>query len=251
MPWDFVLILFALGVLVPWRGTVRVRQLLSRPEVYHADRLALYASTIGFQCLAVAVAAWRGYAHGFTAQHLGVAISEPPVTAATALTLSLLLVANQLLSLRRLARLPANRQGFLHHMARKIMPHDSTETLLFVALAVTVALCEEFLYRGFVFAAIQDATADSVLLGGIGSSALFALAHAYQGRRGLATTFVLGLVFAAVRTWTASLAPSIVAHLLADLVAGLAAPRLLKGTPSTTSMDPATAPSSKNSGEAS
>jgi membrane protease YdiL (CAAX protease family) len=251
MPWDFALILFALGVLVPWRGAVRIRQLLGRPQVLSADRLALYASTMVFQWLAVAVAAWRGYAHGFTLRHLGVAVPEPLLTAATALALSLLLVATQLLSLRRLARLPAHRQGFVHHMARKIMPHNLAETVTFLALAVTVAFCEEFLYRGFVFAAIQDAAAGSVLVAAIGSSALFALAHAYQGRRGLATTFILGLVFAAVRTWTASLAPCVVPHLLADLVAGLAAPRLLVDSPDTVTVDPAIAPSPRTPGEAS
>lgn len=227
MPWDFALILAVLGVLVPWHGAVRIKQLLARPRLDTADRLALYASTVAFQWLAVAVVAWRCHARRVTAAHLGLALPEPKITTATALALSLLLGVSQFLSLRRLARLPANRQGFLHQVAEKVMPQNLIEALAFVALASTVALCEEFLYRGFAFVVLEHAAADSVIFAVLGSSALFALAHIYQGRRGLFLTFLAGILFAAVRVWTASLAPSITAHLVADLVAGLGAPRYL------------------------
>ena len=227
MPWDFALILFVLGVLVPWRGAVRIRQILARPRLETADRLALYASTVAFQWLAVGVVAWRCHARALTAQHLALAFPEPELTATTTLALSLLLGASQLYGLRRLARLPADRQGFLHQMARKVMPQNFVEALAFVALAATVSLCEEFLYRGFVFAVLQDAARDSLLLAALGSSLFFALAHFYQGRRGLASTFVVGLLFALARILTGSFAPGIVAHLVADLFAGLRAPRLL------------------------
>jgi uncharacterized protein len=230
MPWDFALILFALGVVVPWRGAVRMRKLLARPSLETADRLMLYVSTIVFQWLAVAVVAWRCYARGLNAQRLGVAFPEPVLTTVIAVALSLVLAANQFLGLRRLARLPAQGRSFLYEMAEKVMPHNFVEALVFIALAFTVAPCEEFLYRGFVFAALERAAGGSLLLATIGSSALFGLAHLYQGRRGLISTSLMGCVFAAARIWTGSLAPPIAAHLLADLVAGLAAPRLL--TPS-------------------
>ncbi len=227
MPWDFAIILVVLGVLVPWRGAARIKQILARPRLDTSDRLALYASTVAFQWFAVGVTAWRCHARGVTAAHLAVAFPEPELTVATTLALTLLLGGSQLYSLRRLARLPTHPQGFLHHMARKVMPQNSVEARAFVALAATVALCEEFLYRGFVFAVVQDAAHDSLLLASLGSSVLFALAHLYQGRRGLRSTFVVGLMFAGARTLTGSLAPSIVAHLVADLIAGLGAPRLL------------------------
>ncbi len=229
MPWDLALILLVLAVVVPWRGAARIKQLLARPQLATADRLTLYASTIAFQWLAVAVTTWRSFAHGFTPARLGLAFGEPELTTAITLALAVILGANQFFSLRRLARFPAHRQGFLHQLARKLMPQTLVEALAFVALVVTVALCEEFLYRGFAFAALQQATG-SELLAALASSAMFALAHLYQGRRGLATTFIVGLIFAGARILTASLAPSIVAHLLADLLAGLAAPRLLAAT---------------------
>ncbi len=231
MPWDFALILLVLAVLVPWRGAARIKQLLARPQLATADRLALYASTIAFQWLAVGVTAWRCYAHGLSAQRLALAFREPQLATATTVTLALFFAASQLFSLRRLARLAPHRHGFLHHMVQKVMPQTPVERLAFVALVITVALCEEFLYRGFAFAVIQEEAKGSVIVAALGSSALFALAHIYQGRRGLLTTFAVGLVFSGARVVTASLAPSIVAHLVADLLAGLAAPRFLRGPP--------------------
>jgi len=74
MPWDILLIFFVLGVIVPWRGRARLQQLLAKPRVEPAERLSLYCSTIAFQWLAAAVAAWRAWARGFSAQQLGLAI---------------------------------------------------------------------------------------------------------------------------------------------------------------------------------
>ena len=227
MPWDFALIFAVLGVVVPWRGAVRIKQLLRQPQLTTADRLALYASTIAFQWVAVGVTAWRSSARGLTAQRLGLTFSQPELTIATALALAVLLSISQVFALRRLARAPADRHGFIYQMAQKLMPHNLIEGLAFVALVITVALCEEFLYRGFVFAALQSVTPRSVLFPALGSSLMFALAHIYQGRWGLVTTFAVGMIFAGTRILTGNLAASIVAHLATDLVAGLMAPRLV------------------------
>ncbi len=71
MPWDFVLILAVLGVFVPWRGAVRVRQLLARPQLTSADRIKLYVSTIAFQWLAAATVFWRSAERGLSRADLG------------------------------------------------------------------------------------------------------------------------------------------------------------------------------------
>src|SRR5712691_2187464 len=70
MSWDFIIIFLILGVLVPWRGSVRVRKLLAQPALSTTDRLSLYASTIAFQWLAAFIVAWRSFARGFTASDL-------------------------------------------------------------------------------------------------------------------------------------------------------------------------------------
>ncbi|MBI3661968.1 MAG: CPBP family intramembrane metalloprotease [Acidobacteria bacterium] len=228
MPWDFALILFVLGVLVPWRGFVRIRELLRQPALTTAERLAVYASTIVFQWFAVTVVLWRATAHAISAARLGIALPDLALAAFATVALLLPLLANQFYGLRRLARLPPEQQGFLGQLARKLMPQNLLESLAFIALACTVAACEELLYRGFVFTVLYAASGGALAAAIFGSSLLFALAHLYQGRRGLFATFVVGLLLAAARAWTGSLAPCIVVHLVVDLAAGLAAPRLLR-----------------------
>ena len=102
------------------------------------------------------------------------------------------------------------------------MPQELTEALVFAALVGTVSLCEELIYRGFVFAVFREFGGGSAALAIVGSSALFALGHAYQGRRGVINTFVLGLLLAGARSWSDSLLPPILAHLAVDATAGLA-----------------------------
>jgi membrane protease YdiL (CAAX protease family) len=87
------------------------------------------------------------------------------------------------------------------------------------------------LYRGFVFMAFVRLIVNFWLpnaAAAILSSAWFSLAHLYQGRRGIITTFVVGMVFVLIRMWTGSLIPAITAHIGIDLVVGIYAPRILR-----------------------
>jgi len=230
MPWDFVLIFLVLGVVVPWRGSVRIRELLRQPALSTADRIAVYASTIALQWFAVAVVVWRSRAHGIEPDRLGMALPHLALSAFASAALLVPLLANQVYALRRLSRMPPEQQGFLGELSRNILPQNSVETLVFIALVCTVAACEELLYRGFVFAALYTAAGESLAAAIIGSSVMFSLAHVYQGRRGLLATFVVGLLLAGARAWTGSLAPCVVVHLAVDLTAGLAAPRMLRAS---------------------
>jgi uncharacterized protein len=151
-----------------------------------------------------------------------------------AIVLTALLCLNQWVGLRKIARVPANQRGFLFQFSQKIMPQTSTEALAFVALACTAGLSEEFVYRGFVFAVFSRAFAGSVapaFFAMVISSTWFAMAHLYQGRRGILTTFVVGILFSAVRVWSGNIVPAMVGHIGVDLVAGLCAPRLLRARP--------------------
>jgi membrane protease YdiL (CAAX protease family) len=63
------------------------------------------------------------------------------------------------------------------------------------------------------------------------SSILFGLAHLYQGRAGLVSTTVLGLLFGTSRAALGSLLPVVVWHAGVDVVAGIAGPMyLIKNT---------------------
>jgi membrane protease YdiL (CAAX protease family) len=221
-PWDFLLIILVLAIVVPWRGVIRVRELLTRPYLSTKERLTLYGSTIVFQWLAAIVTVWRSLARGLTPEALGMAPESGARGLILGLLMALALGSLQIFSLRQLSRLPIEKRGHLFQVALKLMPQNFSEAFAFVILVVTVSLCEEVIYRGFAFAVFKNVGAGSLMFALIGSAALFAIGHAYQGKRGLISTFVLGMILALARSWADSLLPAIMTHLIVDLTAGLA-----------------------------
>lgn len=242
MHWDFAVILLFLGVAVPLLGRRRLRKLLEAPQTTKRERFVLYGSTATFQWIAVAVILWRTSAHSISSAQLGLAVPHPLWTIIAAVALSALILANQLFSLHHFATHPAEPRGILPQLAAKVFPQDSSERVAFAGLVATVAICEEIIYRGFAQHVFQRWAGDVVAAGILGSALIFALAHLYQGRRGITATFVVGIVFALVRAYVGSLAPAMVAHFAADLTAGFLTPgrlrsvsQLANGAPSETS----------------
>jgi membrane protease YdiL (CAAX protease family) len=234
---DFALILIFLGVAVPLLGRRRVRQLMAMPHTTKALRLRLYASTIAFQWIAAAIIFWRAQSHSLSFAQLGVAVPNVRLSVVVAALLSGLIFLNQTFSLRRISQHPGQLRGVLPHLALKIFPQDSPERLAFAALVCSVAICEEFIYRGFALRVFDSVAHGSAAAAVLGSAALFALAHLYQGRWGLLATCVVGILFGSICVWTASLLPSVVAHFVADLSAGFMAPARIKSALAATTSD--------------
>jgi membrane protease YdiL (CAAX protease family) len=224
IPWDFVLILALLGVVLPWRGVARMKRFLSKPDLTAADRLSLYGSTILFQWLIVLIVVLRCAARTVGAEELGVAAPDSWQVAWTSVGLATVLSTIQVIGLRRMRKVESAQRGALFRITEKIMPRTLTEFLVYAALACTAGVSEEFLYRGFVFTAFVRMIVNFGAPNGFAvilSSAWFALAHLYQGRKGVITTFVVVILFAAMRLWTGSIIPAITAHIGIDLVAGI------------------------------
>jgi len=228
MPWDFALILAILAIIVPLLGKRRVRRLVETARTSKLDRLTLYGSTMAFQWATAGIILWRAAAHRTRLDQLGIAIPRPALAVVLAISLSGLFLANQLFSLKRLSDPKVPHSTILTHFAFKVFPQDDVERLAFFALVSTVAICEELIYRGFAQFAFQQLTGLTVVAVVL-SAILFSLAHAYQGKQGLASTLAVGLIFASVRAWTGSLVPSIAAHFVTDLTIGLLAPLRLRG----------------------
>jgi uncharacterized protein len=226
MPWDVWLIFLLLGVFVPWRGRLRLRELMAKPLVTGSERVSLYISTIVFQWGAVGVAGWRAWAHQYTIAELGLVTRNDLLLASLAILGSATLATLQWLNLRRMGRLPEKARGRLQTLAERILPQSTMERIPFFALAITAGVCEEFLYRGFAMAALGRA---GLPLWGVVmlSSLLFGFAHLYQGRSGLLGTMILGLLFGSARVHLDSVIPVMVWHAAVDVVAGVAGPRYL------------------------
>lgn len=231
IPWDFVLILLFLGFYIPWRGASRIKKLLDKPELTSADRLSLYASTILFQWLIVALVAVRASARSVSPEELGLAARNPWQIAWVSIALTGILCFNQVIGLRKIVHVPEDKRGSVFAITEKIMPRTRVETFVYAALACTAGISEEFLYRGFVFMAFvrmivnygPPQTAAAFL-----SAVWFSLAHLYQGWRGMITTCVVGLIFVFVRIWTGSLIPVIAAHIGIDMIVGIYASRIFR-----------------------
>ena len=227
MYWDFALILLFLGIAVPLLGRRRVRQLMQRPSTTKENRLTLYASTIAFQWIASGIILWRTAAHGISTAELGLGVPRPRATLALAIGVVFLVLLNQIFGLKKLATQPAANQGLVPQLAQKLFPQDQLERLAFFALVVTVAVCEEFIYRGFVQHVMHELSAGSAYIAVVSSAVFFSFAHLYQGRRGLISTFTVGILFGVTTAVTLSLIPSIAAHFAADFSAGTLAPRYM------------------------
>lgn len=226
MSWDVWVIFLVLGVVLPWRGRVRMKKLLAKPLVTTEERLSLYASTIAFQWCAVAIVAWRAWAHHFTAAQLGLLLHDKFRLVVASIVGALTIASLQWLNLRRVGKIPRESRGRLQPMAERILPQSLVELLPYLALAITAGLCEEFLYRGFAMAVLAQVGLKSwavVLL----SSILFGLAHSYQGRGGVVMTFLIGLILGTSRIVYNSLVPAMLWHSAVDVVAGTAGPRYL------------------------
>jgi membrane protease YdiL (CAAX protease family) len=108
----------------------------------------------------------------------------------------------------------------------KTRPEKAWAVLL---LAPTAALCEEFLYRGFLLAQLSQ-WLHSGTWAWAASSLAFGLAHVYQGWSGMVRAALLGAMLAYPVIHFGSLYPSMLAHGLIDALAlAWLGPRFLAG----------------------
>jgi membrane protease YdiL (CAAX protease family) len=100
-----------------------------------------------------------------------------------------------------------------------LIPKTRQEKLWSVLLlAPTAALCEEFLYRGFLLAQLTQ-WLGSGAWAWAASSLAFGLAHVYQGWNGMVRASLLGALLAYPVIHFGSLCPSMLAHGLIDALA--------------------------------
>jgi membrane protease YdiL (CAAX protease family) len=226
MPWDFTLIFAFLLIVIPWRGRVRLRRLLSIDLVGSKEKITLYATTIAFQWIMAMVVAWRALARGLTPAELGLSPVGWTRMLLPSLVGAIVLGGLHWLNLRRVGKMDGLAADLMRSLGKRILPNSFLEMLPYFALAVTAGVCEEFLYRGFGMAALSHVGLPTwmvVLL----TSLLFGLAHTYQGKSGVVGTSLLGMVLGGFRVLLQSIVPLSVWHTTVDLVAGIAGRKYL------------------------
>ncbi len=100
-----------------------------------------------------------------------------------------------------------------------LLPSDSARDYIwFGLLCVTAGVCEECLFRGFLMHYLGASPFHlSMTIAIILSAGVFGLNHLYQGLSGMATSAVLGVIFALLFVATGNLLLPMLVHALVDL----------------------------------
>ncbi len=115
---------------------------------------------------------------------------------------------------------PAVRERVRERLAnvKRLLPASRAEYALFAVLACTAGICEELLFRGYLF--WYGSQFLPVLWAAALQAVLFGVAHFYQGPRGIVLTGLAGVFFTAAVFVTGSIWPAMLIHALMDLNAG-------------------------------
>jgi membrane protease YdiL (CAAX protease family) len=183
--------------------------------------LRIYAWNILAEWSLAAACAWVIHKNGLTLADFGERLGNPSRTliiAGLALVTIVVLTITSRMQARKVS--PEELRKATAHV-RKLLPTTGGERVVFIAVALTAGLCEEFLYRGWLLNVIAAATG-SPWVALILSSILFGFAHFYQGPQGMLGAAVLGIVFGTLFIASGSLFPVQALHALIDLNNGLA-----------------------------
>ncbi len=183
----------------------RRRREPSRPG---SAKLVRYARTIVVLWTLCALAVYALALHGLDSRDIGL---RPPHSG-----WQLFLGAAVVIALLASGRRRPADAGYLRAI-RAVVPASRAEWALFLPLALSAGLCEEFLYRGYALTVIASLSG-SVVVGVALSSLAFGAAHAYQGRAGMLAAFGSGLFYAALFLFSGSLYPCMLGHFAQDLL---------------------------------
>lgn len=185
-------------------------------------RISVYARSIAILWAAAIALLLHWLAAGRPFPTIGLVWPATQESSARTLVLCVLVVVFFAQQIRTVSRSEAARARFAAqleaHTVSALMPRTIAEARMWAGVSLTAGICEEVLYRSFLlwyFEAFLDRG-----LAAIAAVVAFGLAHAYQGRRGMLATGVIGGLAMAAYLATDSLVAPIVFHATVDLVNG-------------------------------
>jgi len=99
-----------------------------------------------------------------------------------------------------------------------MLPQAPFERVLWVGFALTAALCEELVYRGYLlkqFKALTDSTLAAIVL----QALVYGLVHLVLPAQMAVSVGLLGVLLGALAVWQRSLVPGIILHVGVGLAA--------------------------------
>ncbi|WP_455365835.1 CPBP family intramembrane glutamic endopeptidase [Kaarinaea lacus] len=216
MSWFDHLLVLVFAFLAPyhgWRNYPKFLEMLkqdpvaTRHGVYLGNIIALWGMTL------LVLGAW--FYSGRPAANLGLA----PMTgqpALISLVIVIAIIGIAIVFYRTVMRLD---KKYNWTFVPELLPRSKPELQLFLILSATAGITEEILFRGYLiwYLAQFGNTPFAV----IGSSVIFAIAHAYQGLKAIAVIFPIGLLFAFLYLYSGSLLPPMLLHAAINSYAGI------------------------------
>ena len=183
----------------------------------------IYAWGLGAEWLLTIAAVGLLRRHGLALSVIGEGPGRPMVVIGLVGAGLVLAAVNAAYARKKIMQLsPERLSKVLRSGAGLLVPRSGAERALFMLVGVTAGFCEEFLYRGWLWRFFGDLTGHLWIAVGL-SAVAFGLAHAYQGRAGIISTGIVGLLFSVPVLLANSLIPAQVIHAGLDLMNGLVA----------------------------
>ncbi|MFH1754204.1 MAG: type II CAAX endopeptidase family protein [Candidatus Latescibacterota bacterium] len=229
---DFTAIDYILAAILilalPVYGTWEHRRLVHSLELGKSSaRMNAYIITMFVEwMLSIIVLAWWLF-NQRALPDLGLALNTGlgwKIGSSLTLIACALLVLQTIVVLRSRGKLQEVREQIKPLQA--LLPHDKREIRAFTALSITAGICEELLYRGFLFAFLSSML--GVWQAALLSSLAFGVGHAYQGLTGILKTGAVGLVMAGLLLLTGSLWAPMILHAMLDVNSGYLGHKAIK-----------------------
>lgn len=106
------------------------------------------------------------------------------------------------------------------------LPKTSKELEWFSCLSVSAGICEEIIFRLFLFEFLKENI--NLMVAFIVTNLIFAITHIGSGKRNLVSSFTLGLLFSCIYYFTDNIWIAVLLHTSIDINVGLLGYRLFK-----------------------
>ncbi len=193
-----------------------------------AHRRSLYVRSMAVLWMLALVTLYAWWRHGRPFDALGFQLLPGIVTTSAEIVCVMAAIAI-VVRLQKMATWSPEKKAALRGRigaVAVVVPRTKGELALFLGVALTAGICEELLYRGFLFAVAAPFV--SIYGAAVVSAIVFGLGHTYQGVRGIALTAAVGLFLGAFYFLTGSIVFPMILHVLIDINGGVSGYLLLR-----------------------